>query len=213
MTTSSAVTTSNCNFNVLDALSGRIKVMLIHAVNGGLLRPDSLNPDHHWGEPRTHTELDEATRKANGHLWYLTPGIFIRSLQRMTYYIESAASHEPGDDDPDTSARRRITVATTNLTANGVWVGCVDKIGGAYQFDKEDPRYGHNQLWIVTPTCCDGLTFVPILDLSLIWGTLGHSTAPGVCPRPVENWGGDPQGSHISIYYPRPERQHRVPEG
>jgi len=161
---------------------------------------------------RTQIVLDETIRKANGHLWYLTPGIFIRDLQRMTYYIESVASHEPAADDPDTSKRRRITIATSNPTANGVHVGCVDKVGPAFQFDKDDPRYGHNQLWVVTPTCCGGLTFMPILDQSLIWGTLGHSPDIGVCPRPIENWGGDPQGSHISTYYPRPEKQRRIPE-
>lgn len=215
MTTGTEVMTSNCDFNILDAFSGHIPVMLIHAVNGGYLRPDNLSPDSHGEEARAKTVLDEATREAKGHLWYITPSFYVNHLQKMAYFIESAASHEVTDNDPDTNKRRRITIAAQNPTAAGVQVGCVDKVADSYKVQKNEkaawPGPGDNQRWIVSLTCCGGITFVPITDPNLIWGTMDHSPIVGTCPRPNYNWGCDPQGSSISTYYPRPDKQYRTP--
>ncbi|SDQ15076.1 hypothetical protein [Actinopolyspora saharensis] len=200
-------TLSSCDYNILDVMSGNFPVVLNHAVNGGYLRPDALNPDDHYHEARAHGQLDDNTKNNNGHLWYLTPGIFIERLQRMTYYIESACSHQPAADDPNTDKRRRITITTENPTHHGVAVGTFDQVPNHYQSDEEGAKGRYNQLWIVTPTCCGALTFIPVLHLDVIWGTKGNSPHIGECPRPVENVGGNPIGSGISRWIPsRPQQ-------
>lgn len=210
MTNASESNDSDSGNNVLDVLSGNFPVVLTHDVNGGYLRPDALNPDHHSGEARATKTLDDGTKNANGHLWYLTPGVFFESLGRTTYYIESACSHEPDPSDSTTDKRRRITVTTENATHYGVAVGRFDQVPSHYQSNENGAQGRHNQLWIVTPTCCGALTFIPVLHIELIWGTLNNDTTIGACPRPIENVGGITSGSAISRWIPsRPQR--RIP--
>jgi hypothetical protein len=133
LTTCSSVTVISIgDFNVIDAISGKLEVMLVHAVNGGYLKPDNLNHNNHGGEARATKDLGKDTIEKKGHLWYLTPAIFIDYLKKMTYYIESAASEEV--DGPDTSKRRRISYHVSNPTGNGIHVGCLDQLSGDYQY-------------------------------------------------------------------------------
>lgn len=214
LTTCSPVTvTSSCDFSVFDAISGELEVMLVHAVNGGYLKPDNLDHNNHSSEARATKSLDDDTIQKNGHLWYLTPAIFIDWLQKMTYFIESAASEEVSPSDSDTSKRRRISHHVSNPTGNGIHVGRIDKLPNDYQYKEEGKLYPFSQCWILTLTSCGGLIFTPVLDLNLIWGTMNNSSDMGVCPRPIENWGGGFHGPNIknAIWYPKRHQHRRVP--
>ncbi|HEX8936473.1 MAG TPA: hypothetical protein VF788_20305 [Pseudonocardiaceae bacterium] len=197
------VVTSSGDFNVLDATSGKLEVMLVHAVNGGYLKPDSLDHNNHASEARATKNLDNDTINKRGHLWYLTPAIFIDWLQKMTYFIESAASEE--NDGPDTSKRRRISYHVSNPTGNGIHVGRLDQLPGDYQYKENGTLTPLSQCWTLTLTSCGGLLFAPAIDLNLIWGTLNNSPDMGVCPRPIDNWGGGFQGPNIKngVWYPK----------
>lgn len=83
MTNASESNDSDSGNNVLDVLSGNFPVVLTHDVNGGYLRPDALNPDHHSGEARATKTLDDGTKNANGHLWYLTEVISASFMWRV----------------------------------------------------------------------------------------------------------------------------------
>lgn len=194
-------------------MSGEFEVMLVHAVNGGYLKPDSLDHNNHSGEARATKALDDDTIKKKGHLWYLTPAIFADWLQKMTYYIESAASEEVSADDADTSKRRRISHHVSNPTGHGIHVGCLDKLPSDYQYKQDGKLYPLSQCWIPTLTSCGGLIFTPVLDPNLVWGTMNNSPDIGVCPRPIDNWGGGYQGPNIknAIWYPKRHQPHRVP--
>lgn len=202
-TCSPVATTSIGGFNVIDAISGKLEVMLVHAVNGGYLKPDNLDHNNHSSEARATKDLDNTTREKKGHLWYLTPAIFIDWLQKMTYYVESAASEEV--EGSDTSKRRRISYHVTNPTGNGIHVGRLDQLSGDYQYKENDTLTSLSQCWTLTLTSCGALIFAPAIDLNLIWGTLDNSSAMGVCPRPINNWGGGFQGPNIinGVWYPK----------
>ena len=202
-TCSSVAVTSIGDFNVIDAISGKLEVMLVHAVNGGYLKPDNLNHNNHGNEARATKDLDKDTIEKKGHLWYLTPATFIDYLKKMTYYIESAASEEV--DGPDTSKRRRISYHVSNPTGNGIHVGCLDQLSGDYQYKENGTLTPLSQCWTLTLTSCGGLIFAPAIDLNLIWGTMNNSSDMGVCPRPINNWGGGFQGPNIinGVWYPK----------
>jgi hypothetical protein len=210
---SPVMATSVCDFNIIDALGGELEVMLVHAVNGGYLKPDSLDANNHAGEARSNKDLDADTIDKKGHLWYLTPAIFADWLRKKTYFIESAAG-----PDPATGERRRITHHVKNPTGNGVHVGRPGKgnLPDDYQYEVGKANgiaYSLSQCWIPTLTCCGGLIFTPALDPNLIWGTLDNSPDIRVCPRPIDNWGGGLQGPNIlnGIWYPRRHQDRTIP--
>jgi len=106
---------------IVAALVENRPVMLVHAFNGGYLRPAELKEESHDKGVKLATALDPATKDAQGHLWYITPGGFFG--QRPLYFIESAAGQVPptpagaggvdtgrGDDGAPKPQRRRITV-------------------------------------------------------------------------------------------------------
>lgn len=104
---------------IVAALVENRPVMLVHAFNGGYLRPAELKAESHDKGVKLATALDPATKDAQGHLWHITPGGFFG--QRPLYFIESAAGQVPpqpagtedagrGDDGAPKPQRRRITV-------------------------------------------------------------------------------------------------------
>lgn len=93
---------------IVAALVENRPVMLVHAFNGGYLRPAELAASSHDKGVKLATALDPATKDAQGHLWHITPGGFFG--QRPLYYIESAAARSH----PRPPARPRPTaVAAT----------------------------------------------------------------------------------------------------
>ncbi|MFE2752864.1 hypothetical protein ACFXGA_12795, partial [Actinosynnema sp. NPDC059335] len=79
---------------IVAALVENRPVMLVHAFNGGYLKPAELEENSHDKGVQLATTLDPATKERNGHLWYITPGGFFG--QRPLYFIESAAGQAPG---------------------------------------------------------------------------------------------------------------------
>lgn len=96
---------------IVAALVENRPVMLVHAFNGGYLRPAELAASSHDKGVKLATALDPATKDAQGHLWHITPGGFFG--QRPLYFIESAA----GQVTPPPPARptRMPVAATTEL--------------------------------------------------------------------------------------------------
>ncbi|MFF9497937.1 hypothetical protein [Streptomyces flaveolus] len=74
---------------IVAALVENRPVMLVHAFNGGYLRPAELSDSVHDKGVELATSLDDATKEAKGHLWYITPAGFFG--QRPLYFLESAA--------------------------------------------------------------------------------------------------------------------------
>ncbi|KIX78044.1 hypothetical protein SF12_10755, partial [Streptomyces sp. MBRL 601] len=91
---------------IVAALLENRPVMLVHAFNGGYLRPTELKDSSHDKGVQLSTALDPATKEAKGHLWHITPGGFFG--QRPLYYLESAAGEAPpapaGGADPEAGA-------------------------------------------------------------------------------------------------------------
>jgi hypothetical protein len=73
---------------IVAALVENRPVMLVHAFNGGFLRPVDLTDSVHDKGVQLSTKLDPV-KEAQGHLWYITPAGFFG--QRPLYFIESAA--------------------------------------------------------------------------------------------------------------------------
>ncbi|MCZ9351669.1 hypothetical protein NGM36_18085 [Streptomyces mutabilis] len=107
-----------CGNATVPALVGNKPVMLVHAYNGGNLRPADLNEDSHDKAVHLATTLDQATKDAQGHPWHITPAGFFG--QRPAHLIESATGTgtiQTGSPDSGSAAgeprrppRRRITV-------------------------------------------------------------------------------------------------------
>ncbi|MFE6200683.1 hypothetical protein [Streptomyces sp. NPDC057838] len=78
---------------IVAALIENRPVMLVHAFNGGYLRPEELKADSHNKGVKLATALDPDTKEAQGHLWHITPaGCF---GQRPLYFLESATVSTP----------------------------------------------------------------------------------------------------------------------
>lgn len=58
---------------IVAALVENRPVMLVHAFNGGYLRPAELKEESHDKGVKLATALDPATKDAQGHLWHITP--------------------------------------------------------------------------------------------------------------------------------------------
>ncbi|MER5297116.1 hypothetical protein ABT382_34605, partial [Streptomyces pharetrae] len=74
---------------IVAALVENRPVMLVHAFNGGYLRPAELGEASHDKGVQLATALDDTVKEAKGHLWHITPAGFFG--QRPLYFIESAA--------------------------------------------------------------------------------------------------------------------------
>ncbi|WP_413757074.1 hypothetical protein [Streptomyces sp. MMBL 11-3] len=206
-------------------------VMLVHAFNGGYLRPVELKQESHDKGVKLATALDPATKEAQGHLWYVTPAGFFG--QRPLYVIESAAgqvSPPPagpgtatatatggrgdegrGDDGAPKPQRRRITVhqEAPKSTADTVQVGLPDKVGDKWRGKNGAPE--DTQLWVVTVTPWGGITFVPITHPDAILGFKDHAVTADSEVRLTYNWGGDFTGTVINTFYPRLPNEWNVP--
>ncbi|MFG2526363.1 hypothetical protein, partial [Streptomyces sp. NPDC048527] len=171
---------------IVAALLESRPVMLVHAFNGGYLRPAELKEESHDKGVELATALDPVTKEAQGHLWYITPGGFFG--QRPLYFIESAAgqvSPQPagageadaghGDDGATKPQRRRITVHqdAPKSTADTVQVGLPGKVGDKWR--GKNGALEDTQLWVVTVTPWGGITFVPITHPDTILGFKDHA--------------------------------------
>ncbi|MDQ0808483.1 hypothetical protein QFZ63_000197 [Streptomyces sp. B3I7] len=211
---------------IVAALVENRPVMLVHAFNGGFLRPADLKDSIHDKGVQLSTKLDTLTKEAQGHLWYITPAGFFG--QRPLYFIESAAGQvtpKPadagqavagrGDDGVPRPQRRRITVhqdapaGTTGTTADTVQVGLPDKVGDLWRGKNGAPE--DTQLWVVTLTPWGGITFVPITHPDTILGFKDHAVAADSEVRVTYNWGGDFTGTVINTFYPRLPNEWSVP--
>ncbi|WP_432127998.1 hypothetical protein [Streptomyces sp. bgisy082] len=216
---------------IVAALVENRPVMLVHAFNGGYLRPAELRKESHDKGVKLATALDPATKEAQGHLWYVTPAGFFG--QRPLYVIESAAgqvSPEPaagrvpsgpattggadpgrGDDGTPKPRRRRIAVHqdAPQSTADTVQVGLPDQVGDKWRGKNGAPE--DTQLWIVTVTPWGGITFVPITHPDTILGFKDHAVAADSEVRLTYNWGGDFTGTVINTFYPRLPSEWNVP--
>ncbi|MFH8623662.1 hypothetical protein ACH4A8_17415 [Streptomyces vietnamensis] len=199
---------------IVAALNENKPVMLVHAFNGGYLRPADLTEASHDKGVKLATALDPATKEAEGHLWYITPAGFFG--QRPLYFIESAAGQAPTDPETADDAgaaqsatgspkprRRRLTVHqdAPKADADTLQVGLPDKVG-----EKWRGKNGANedtQLWVVTVTPWGGITFVPITHPETIAGFKDHAVAADSEVRVTYNWGGDFTGTVINTFYPR----------
>ncbi|MFD4291550.1 hypothetical protein ACFWRD_33755 [Streptomyces sindenensis] len=197
-------------------------VMLVHAFNGGYLRPAELSEESHDKGLTLATALDDATKDAQGHLWYITPAGFFG--QRPLYVIESAAGQEPpepateeetgtqgGDADAAKPRRRRISVHqdAPKSMADTVQVGHLDKVDEKWRGKNGAP--GDTQLWVVTVTPWGGFTFVPITHPDAILGFKEQTVSADSEPRLTYNWGGDFTGTVINTFYPRLPNEWNVP--
>ncbi|MER8226017.1 hypothetical protein ABTZ58_36915 [Streptomyces sp. NPDC094143] len=211
---------------IVAALVENRPVMLVHAFNGGYLRPAELGESSHDKGVKLATALDPATKEAQGHLWHITPAGFFG--QRPLYFIESAAGQVPpksstaptasgaadtgrGDDGVPKPQRRRITVhqdAPKN-PADTVQVGLPDKVGDKWRGKNGAPE--DTQLWVVTVTPWGGITFVPITHPDAILGFKDHTVAADSEVRLTYNWGGDFTGTVINTFYPRLPNEWSVP--
>ncbi|MEU6174984.1 hypothetical protein ABZ832_24130 [Streptantibioticus parmotrematis] len=213
---------------IVAALVENRPVMLVHAFNGGYLRPAELSEESHDKGVQLATALDPATKEAKGHLWYVTPAGFFG--QRPLYVIESAAgqvSPKPagvagvdtgsgadtgrGDDGTPKPQRRRVTVHqdAPRSTADTVQVGLPDKVGDKWRGRNGAPE--DTQLWIVTVTPWGGITFVPITHPDAILGFKDHAVTANGEVRLTYNWGGDFTGTVINTFYPRLPNEWDVP--
>lgn len=205
---------------IVAALVENRPVMLVHAFNGGYLRPAELKAESHDKGVKLATALDPATKDAQGHLWHITPGGFFG--QRPLYFIESAAGQVPpqpagtedagrGDDGapkPQQPAHHRPSGRPLS-TADTVQVGLPGKTG-----DKWRGKNGATedaQLWVVTVTPWGGITFVPITHPDAILGFKDHTVAKDSEARLTYNWGGDFTGTVINTFYPRLPNEWDVP--
>lgn len=211
---------------IVAALIENRPVMLVHAFNGGYLRPAELKEDNHTKGVKLATTLDPATKEANGHLWHLTPAGFFG--QRPLYFLESAAGQvtpKPagagagpgavdagrGDDGAPKPQRRRITVHqdAPKPTFDTLQVGLPDKVGDQWRGKNGAPE--DTQLWVVTVTPWGGITFVPITHPDAILGFKDHTVAADSEVRVTYNWGGDFTGTVINTFYPRLPNEWNVP--
>ncbi|MFK0174105.1 hypothetical protein ACIQU5_35585 [Streptomyces sp. NPDC090306] len=211
---------------IVAALVENRPVMLVHAFNGGYLRPAELREESHDKGVQLATALDPATKEAQGHLWYITPAGFFG--QRPLYFLESAAgqvSPEPpgtstgtgtadagrGDDGMPKPKRRRITVhqEAPKTTADAVQVGLPDKVADKWRGKNGAPE--DTQLWVVTVTPWGGITFVPITHPDAILGFKDYAVTPNSEVRLTYNWGGDFTGTVINTFYPRLPSEWNVP--
>jgi hypothetical protein len=205
---------------IVAALLENRPVMLVHAFNGGYLRPAELKAGVHDKGVQLATALDPAIKDEQGHLWYITPGGFFG--QRPLYYIESAAGQVPprpageadggrGDDGAPKPQRRRITVhqEAPKSTADTVQVGLPDKVGDKWRGKNGAPE--DTQLWVVTVTPWGGITFVPVTHPDAILGFKDHAVTASSEVRLTYNWGGDFTGTVINTFYPRLASEWAVP--
>lgn len=207
---------------IVAALVENRPVMLVHAFNGGYLRPTELAASSHDKGVKLATALDPATKDAQGHLWHITPGGFFG--QRPLYYIESAAYQVAppapgtaeadggrGDDGAPKPQRRRVTAHqdAPQSTADTVQVGLPSKVGDKWR--GKNGAVEDTQLWIVTVTPWGGITFVPITHPDAILGFKDHTVAKDSEARLTYNWGGDFTGTVINTFYPRLPNEWDVP--
>ncbi|MEU5919017.1 hypothetical protein [Streptomyces sp. NPDC047141] len=208
---------------IVAALVENRPVMLVHAFNGGYLRPAELNEESHDKGVQLATALDGAVKEAKGHLWYITPAGFFG--QRPLYFIESAAGEVTptsasdtggtdagrGDDGAPKPRRRRVSVHqdAPQSTADTVQVGLPDKVGDKWRGKNGAPE--DTQLWVVTVTPWGGITFVPITHPDTILGFKDHVVAANSEVRLTHNWGGDFTGTVINTFYPRLANEWNVP--
>ncbi|MGW4109739.1 hypothetical protein ACWEFJ_02565 [Actinosynnema sp. NPDC004786] len=208
---------------IVAALVENRPVMLVHAFNGGYLKPAELEENSHDKGVQLATTLDPATKERNGHLWYITPGGFFG--QRPLYFIESAAGQAPddpagpgaagssgrGDDGAPKPRRRRITVHqdAPKPQSDGVQVGLPTKVGEKWRGRNGSPE--DTQLWVVTVTPWGGVTFVPITHPDTILGFKDHAVTANSEARVTYNWGGDFTGTVINTFYPRLPNEWGVP--
>ncbi|MFD4278209.1 hypothetical protein ACWGH7_23515 [Streptomyces cyaneofuscatus] len=211
---------------IVAALLETRPVMLVHAFNGGYLRPAELKEQSHDKGVQLSTALDPATKEAKGHLWYITPGGFFG--QRPLYFIESAAGQvstpppapgtaQPpidagrGDDGVPKPQRRRITVhqEAPQSGADTLQVGLPGKVGEKWRGRNGTPE--DTQLWVVTVTPWGGITFVPITHPDAILGFKDHAVTANGEARLTYNWGGDFTGTVINTFYPRLPNEWNVP--
>ncbi|MDH6145840.1 MULTISPECIES: hypothetical protein [Kitasatospora] len=208
---------------IVAALIENRPVMLVHAFNGGYLRPVELKDSVHDKGVKLATALDPDTKDAKGHLWYITPGGFFG--QRPLYFLESAAGQtmpapvDPagtaagrGDDGTPKPRRRRISVhqdAPKAATADTVQVGLPDKVGDKWRGKNGAPE--DTQLFVVSVTPWGGITFVPITHPDAILGFKDYAVTPDNEVRTTYNWGGDFTGTIINTFYPRLPNEWNVP--
>ncbi|MFI6107550.1 hypothetical protein [Streptomyces sp. NPDC051310] len=217
---------------IVAALVENRPVMLVHAFNGGYLRPAELADSVHDKGVELATTLDSPTKEAKGHLWYITPAGFFG--QRPLYFLESAAGQASptpavagqvpsapaaagqtdtgrGDDGTPKPQRRRITVHqdAPASPADTVQVGLPDKVDDKWRGKNGAPE--DTQLWVVTVTPWGGITFVPITHPDTILGFKDHAVAAKSEVRLTYNWGGDFTGTVINTFYPRLPNEWSVP--
>jgi len=205
---------------IVAALVENRPVMLVHAFNGGYLRPVDLTEGSHDKGVQLATALDPDTKDRRGHLWHITPGGFFG--QRPLYFIESAAGQAPdkpagasaggqGDDGAPKPKRRRITVHqdAPKSPADTVQVGLPGKVGEKWRGKNGAPE--DTQLWVVTVTPWGGVTFVPITHPDAILGFKDHAVTATSEVRVTYNWGGDFTGTVINTFYPRLPNEWNVP--
>lgn len=207
---------------IVAALVENRPVMLVHAFNGGYLRPAELAASSHDKGVKLATALDPATKDAQGHLWHITPGGFFG--QRPLYFIESAAGQvtplpagtadaDPGrgDDGTPKPQRRRVTAHqdAPQSTADTLQVGLPAKVADKWR--GKNGATEDTQLWIVTVTPWGGITFVPITHPDAILGFNDHTVAKDSEARLTYNWGGDFTGTVINTFYPRLPNEWDVP--
>ncbi|MFD4373355.1 hypothetical protein [Streptomyces sp. NPDC058486] len=218
---------------IVAALLENRPVMLVHAFNGGYLRPVELKEESHDKGVQLATALDETVKEQQGHLWYITPGGFFG--QRALYFLESAAGQVTpklpaqagtgangaggngpvdggrGDDGLPKPRRRRISVHqdAPKSSMDTVQVGLPDQVGEKWQGRNGAPE--DTQLWVVTVTPWGGITFVPITHPETILGFKDHAVTANAEVRVTHNWGGDFTGTVINTFYPRLPSEWNVP--
>ncbi|MFH8805071.1 hypothetical protein ACH4F6_36900 [Streptomyces sp. NPDC017936] len=215
---------------IVAALVENRPVMLVHAFNGGYLRPVELDQSSHDKGVKLATALDPATKEAQGHLWYVTPAGFFG--QRPLYFLESAAGQVSppsagqvsppsagagqadagrGDDGVPKPQRRRVTVHqdAPKATADTVQVGLPDKVSDKWRGKNGAPE--DTQLWVITVTPWGGITFVPITHPDAILGFKDHMVTADSEVSLTYNWGGDFTGTIINTFYPRLPSEWNVP--
>jgi hypothetical protein len=205
---------------IVAALLESRPVMLVHAFNGGYLRPVELKEEIHDKGAGLATALDPDTKEAQGHLWYITPGGFFG--QRPLYFIESAAGQVTpapadaadagrGDDGTPKPQRRRITVHqdAPKDPADALRVGLPGEVGDKWR--GKNGASEDTQLWVVTVTPWGGITFVPITHPDTILGFKDHTVTAAGEARLTYNWGGDFTGTVINTFYPRLPSEWNVP--
>ncbi|MFI9011563.1 hypothetical protein ACIGNX_30440 [Actinosynnema sp. NPDC053489] len=200
---------------IVAALIENRPVMLVHAFNGGYLKPVNLKEESHDQGVQLATTLDADTKERRGHLWHVTPGGFFG--QRPLYFLESAAGQAPdqpagrGDDGAPKPKRRRLTVHqdAPKPQSDGVQLGLPDKVGDKWRGKNGTPE--DTQLWVVTVTPWGGITFVPITHPDAILGFKDHTVTANSEVRVTHNWGGDFTGTIINTFYPRLPNEWEVP--